>query len=392
MKLKTYRWCNKRMSNNFNLTALRKKPKAMLGAGIGNQSSGKGDTSIKRVNRSYTTYEKLTTDKQYRSIMDQQQAHFQQTEGNRGYASLIRAPGQLRLSDITPGEGGVRRNAYGVGGGAVGKAYGGNYTELDRDALQNNTIRESLIGQTEGRRGNQKQKVRSAQVNQQAVIDGSIFAPARVAQRGDTLATGTVMRQDDILHVSARPTETYTQLGQHSTNSSFGIDTKSNINEKYISVYGNSGKDTQHRFEKYQPDMVGGVIERILIEGNSGSKFLPKYESEHFTKALESKIKVEAQAGKKFLPKYEKEHFSRELQSKIMARDVTASSSTSRNNAKVEAEHFIKLTPNKPTVAFQSNKPIPKNTDPHRDDYKIRHSKPNLSNFSAGAKPTIPIF
>jgi hypothetical protein len=362
-----------------------------MGAGIGNQASGKGDRSIKRVDRSYMTAEKITTNKAYRSIMDQQQAHFLNTEGNRGYGSLIRAEGNQRGSDSVAG-GGVRIGSHGGGGGGVGKSYDGKFKTIVRDAIGNNVIRESVLNQTAGRKGLQKKQVRSAQGNQQATVNAAPFAPVDKTQRGDVMASGTVSTEN-FLRVSVKPTKVYSTLGQYSTNSSFGITTGNSIKENYIKIEGNSGKDTQGKFDTYQPEQVGGITERITVEADSRKKFLPRYETEHFSKLLNGKITVEADSGKQFLPRYETEHFSRDLTPKLAAKNIFARSSTTRNNARITAENFIRLTPNKPNVEIKApiNR-IQKNVDTHRDDYKLRHSKPKMENFSAGSNPSIPIF
>ena len=377
--------------DQFNINALRRKPKANLGTGIGNQASGKGDRSIKRVDRSYMTYEKITTDKAYRSIMDQQQEHFNRTEGNRGYASLIRAEGQIRNSDRVAGDG-VRVNALGGAKGAAGRSYNGQFSTAVRDALAGADIRESLLVETEGRRGEQKQRVRRAQQNQDSTIDASVWAPVGAFQKGDSLAVGTIMQR--YLDVSVKPTESYTQLGQHSTHSSFGLDYDSVINNKRVLYEANSGKDTQGKFDKYAPDEVGGIMERIHIKGESGKKYLPVYEKEHFHRALDPKIKIEGKSGEQYLPKYEQVHDLKDLTPKIAAKDVMASRSTTQNNARVEVESYIRLAPNKPEtyVHSASLNNIKKNVDPHRDDYKIKHRRPDLSKFSAGDKSSIPTF
>lgn len=389
MKLKSYHSHNK--MDQFSLNALRRKPKAIMGSGIGNQVSGKGDRTIKRVDRSYMTYEKITTDKAQRSIMDQQQEHFKRTEGNRGYGSLIRAEGQIRNSDRVAGTG-VRMNALGGGGGAAGRSYDGRFSTAARDAIAGADIRESLLSKTEGRRGEQKLNVRRVQSNQDATYDASIFAPSDKFQRGDNLAPGTI--NNNYLSVSVKPTESYTQLGQFSTHSSFGTDTSATINNKHISYEATSGTDTRGTFDKYTPTQVSGIIDRITIEGASGKQFLPVYEKEHYSRALESKIKIEGKSGEQYLPKYEDKHDLKTLSSKVMAKDVVASRSTTQNNARVEPETYIRLTPNKPTVEVKTydRNNIHQNTDTHRDDYKIKHRRPDLNGFSVGDKSYIPTF
>lgn len=377
--------------DQFSLSALRKKPKAVMGVGIGNQASGKGDRTIKRVDRSYMTAEKITTNKAYRSIMDQQQAHFLNTDGNRGYGSLIRAKGNLRDSDRVAGDG-VRINPHGSGGGAAGKAFNGEFSTIAHDAIGSHDIRESLLAMTGGRKGLNKTQVRSAQGNRQATFDAAPFAPADKTQRGDVLAKGTVS-VENFLRVSVKPTKVYSTLGQYSANSSFGITAKSSIKDNYITVEGKSGRDTMGTFEKYIPEQVGGITERIIITGDSRKKFLPKYDEEHFSKLLDGKITVEADSGKHFLPKYDDEHFSRDLSAKLNAKDIFARSSTSRNNANVNAENFIRLTPNTPTVEIKvPDRRIEKNVDSHRDDYKLRHPKPRMETFSASSNSSIPTF
>lgn len=377
--------------DQFSISALRKKPKATMGAGIGGQASGKGDRTIKRVNRSYMTAEKITTDKAYRSIMDQQQEHFTRTEGNRGYGSLIRAEGNLRGSDRVAGEGAVRRNPHSVSGGGVGKTWSGRYEQQVGDALRKEENRESLIKNAGGRRGVQQTKIASSHARQQATRDTSTYAPTWKHQRGDNLAKGTV--SENFLKVSVRPTETYTTLGQHQSHTSFGLDTKNFVNHDRIIVDAGSGKATQGRFEKYIPEEVGGIQEGILVDAHSGKKFLPKYEKEHRLKELEAKIKVVGESGKQFLPKYEKERFSRKLDPKISAKNVNAVKATSLNNAKVAVEHFIRLTPNRPTIEVEAQTlKIEKVVDPIKDEYKLRHAKPSLKEYHAGSNPSIPTF
>ena len=377
--------------DQFSLNALRKKPKAIMGSGIGNQVSGKGDRSIKRVDRSYMTYEKITTDKAQRSIMDQQQAHFARTEGNRGYGSLIRAEGQIRNSDRVAGTG-VRMNALGGGGGGAGRSYDGRFSTAARDAIAGSDIRESLLSKTEGRRGKQKQQVRRIQANQDAIQDASIFAPTSKFQKGDTMAVGTI--NENYLLVSVKPSESYTQLGQYSTNSSFGVDMGGVINDKRISYEANSGTDTRGTFDKYSPTEVGGITDRITVEGASGKQFLPVYDKEHFSRTLDPKIKIEGNSGQQYLPKYADKHDLKTLSSKIAAKDITAVRSTTQNNARVEPETYVRLSSNKPNTGVRTSdmNNIRQNTETHRDDYKIKHRRPNLSSFSAGDKSHVPIF
>jgi hypothetical protein len=375
----------------FNISALRKKPKATLGAGISGQASGKGDRTIKRVNRSYMTAEKITTDKAYRSIMDQQQEHFTRTEGNRGYGSLIRAEGNLRGSDRVAGEGSVRRNPHGVGGGGVGKNWGGKFEQRIGDALRNEENRESLIKNAGGRRGLQQTKIASSHSRAEATRDTSVFIPTWKHQRGDNLGSGTV--SENFLKVSVRPTETYTTLGQYQANTSFGLDIGNIVNHDRIVVDAKSGKSTQNRFEKYTPDEVRGIQAGITVDAYSGKKFLPQYEKEHSLKDLEPKIQVKGESGKQFLPQYEKEHFSRKLDPKLMAKNINAVKSTSRNNARVATEHFIRLTPNRPTIEIEAQTPkITRIIDPVKESYKLRHAKPNLKDFRAESNPSIPTF
>jgi hypothetical protein len=377
--------------DQFSLNALRKKPRINMGAGIGVQSSGKGDRSIKRVDRSYMTYEKINTDKATRSILDQQQEHFNRTEGNRGYGSLIRAEGQVRNSDRVAGDG-VRLNALGGSRGAAGRAYGGTFEGISAAAVDGDEIRESLLVNTEGRRGLQKQQVRRIQQNQDSIIDAATFAPASVFQRGDNMAPGAIMER--YIKTTVKPTETYTQLGQYSTHSSFGIDYDSVINDKHISYEASSGKDTQGTFNKYAPDEVKGIIERIHINGNSGKQHIPVYEKEHFHRKLDPKIKIEGKSGEQYLPKYEEEHLLKDLTPKISAKDVMASQSTTRNNARVDTEQYVRLRPNKPNVDIRSatTNNIKKDTNTYKENYTIKHRRPNLNGFFAGDKSSIPTF
>ena len=377
--------------DQFSISALRKKPKATLGSGISGQASGKGDRTIKRVNRSYMTAEKITTDKAYRSIMDQQQEHFTRTEGNRGYGSLIRAEGNLRGSDRVAGEGAVRRNPHSVGGGGVGKTWGGRFEQQVGDALRKEENRESLIKNAGGRRGIQQTKIANVHSRAEATLDTSIYTPTWKHQRGDTLAKGTVT--ENFLKVSVRPTETYTTLGQYQSHTSFGLDTDNFINRDRIVVDAKSGKATQNRFEKYTPEEVTSIQAGILVDAHSGKKFLPKYEAEHKLKQLDPKIQIIGESGKQFLPKYEEERFSRKLDPKLAAKNVNAVKSTSLNNARVATEHYIRLTPNRPTVEVEAQtQKIEKIIDPIKDEYKLRHVKPSLKDFQAGSNPSIPTF
>ena len=383
--------------DQFSIAALRKKPKAMLGSGIGGQASGKGDRSIKRVDRSYMTKEKITTDKAYRSIMDQQQEHFNRTEGNRGYGSLIRAEGNLRASDriaqtTNTGKGKMRRAAHSAGGGAAGVSWGGKFESQVSDALRSKNNREALRKEAGGRRGEQQVAIAGARDRQEASVDASVFAPTNKFQRGDTLAKGTV--SENVLKVTVRPTAVYTTLGRYGGGTSFGEDVGASIAPK-VSVSADAGKDTLGRFERYAPDEVSQNISKsISVDAHSGKKMLPKYEVHHDLKSLDPKIQIEGRSGKDFLPVYEKEHLLPVLESKANVFDKFASKSTTRNNAGHGVmDNYVRLTPNKPTVEIEPGvRKIKQSVDPTRDEYKIRHSKPSLKDFAAKSNPSIPTF
>lgn len=383
--------------DQFNIAALRKKPKAILGSGIGNQASGKGDRSIKRVDRSYMTKEKITTDKAYRSIMDEQFQHFKRTEGNRGYGSLIRAEGNLRASDrvaltTDTGKGKMRRAAHSAGGGAAGVAWGGKFEMQVSDALRSEDNREALVKKAGGRRGEQQVSIANSRDRQEASIDASVFAPTSKFQKGDTLSKGTV--SENVLKVTVRPTAVYTTLGRYGGGTSFGEDVGASITSR-VSVSADAGKDTIGRFERYKPDEVSQNISKsISVNAHSGKKMLAKYETHHDLKQLDPKIKVEASSGKDYLPVYEKEHLLPALESKASVFDKFAVKSTTRNKANQGVvDNYIRLTPNKPKVEIEADvRKIKQSVDPIRDEYKIRHSKPNLKDFAAKSNPSIPTF
>jgi len=383
--------------DQFSVSALRKKPKAIMGSGIGGQVSGKGDRTIKRVDRSYMTKEKITTDKAYRSIMDQQQEHFKRTEGNRGYGSLIRAEGNLRASDrvaltTVGGKSMMRRNAHTVGGGAAGKVWGGHFESQVSDAMRDSENREALLRNAGGRRGGQQVKIAGSRDRQQASVDASVFAPTGKFQKGDTLAAGTVT--ENVLKVTVKPTAVYTTLGQYGGGTSFGEDKNATITSR-VSVAAESGKDTQGRFEKYQPtEVTQNISKSISVDAHSGVKMLPKYKQHHDLKQLESKIKIAGESGMDFLPVYEKEHLIPILESKSNVRDQYAVKSTTKNDVGHGViDSYVRLTPNRPKVEVEAPvRKIKQSLDTNKDEYKIRHVKPNLRDFTANSNPSIPTF
>lgn len=289
---------------------------------------------------------------------------------------------------------GIRFSAHANSAPAVKhKAYGGVLSKTQIAALQHNTVyRHGLVkNKYKGDIIKNTRAVAGRREGTQRLADGIPFN-AVTYSANSLLGSGLV--NDTRLQGAVSTQESYSHLGMHNTQESYQNIPKNSIKEGYIRIGAESGQATSNKFEKYQPQQLSGQItEHMKITGNSGKQHVPIYEQYRQTKQLDPKIKTEGVSGKSHLPKYEKYHNMKRLNNPTLtAKNVTSSKSTSLNNASVKAEHFVRLSPNKPIASTAPQNRIEAVINPNKDNFKIRHKKPDVSQFSANSMARIPQF
>jgi len=363
----------------------------MMGQGVGRQASGKGLTDIKRVTRSFHTHQRLKTGDQVKDIQEQQRKNILDRDFNRDapFNTGLYAGGGGRARDTTSNQQGIKSRLGPTGGasGYAGRSYGGVKGDLTQEVAAMTKQVDGVLGD-HVYKGSVK-RATSRAVNRPSTVDESIYADQSTFQDRNT--TGRV--HDSQIRVEAFAPQTYSHLGNHNSTEGYQNNIKNAIKLNNINVNAKSGNSTFQTFEKYTPEVIkGNLADKIKISGKSGEYFAPQYEKHHNMVHLDPKIKTIGKSGHAYAARYEKYHNMKKLDPKISAKNVMSKTSTSLNNAKVKTEHYVSLTPNKPSTSFQQPRRIEKVLTSQREAYNIRHKKPDVSKFAVGSSPVVPRF
>lgn len=284
----------------------------------------------------------------------------------------------------------IRTTSHGKSGRRQAMAFNGDLSIIQREAQQQEYAGDAIVGNLH--KGERKTMARRGRGNQ--------ITPLDMSDGHDAISTNNATAESasgsSAITSRSLQTEYATNPGTTQVDDPFLYRNiaKNSIKESYIRIGADSGQATSSKFEKYQPHQLSGQItEHMKITGNSGKQHVPIYEQYRQTKQLDPKIKTEGVSGKSHLPKYEKYHNMKRLNNPTLtAKNVTSSKSTSLNNSSVKAEHFVRLSPNKPAASTAPQNRINAVINPNKDNFKIRHKRPDVSQFSSNSMARIPQF